>query len=85
MAHVLVGFAKAVVERKSPLLGLYCNITSTEWQKLQREFNFIDDNAATVFLLQHNKVFALYIAISLLTLVHSDASKKIMSFIICNN
>ena len=45
-----------------------------EWQKLLMEFNFVNNNAVAVFLLQCSTIFVFYITISLLWLLHNDAS-----------
>ena len=55
------------------------------WQKLRNEFNFANNNTVTVFLIQRNKIFAVHITISPLSLVHDDAFEKMKSFTICND
>ena len=81
-----MGFAEAVVDGKMPILGfaldLYHNINIVRKEKITKWFNFVNDSIVSVFLLQHNKIFAVYITTSPLLFVDNDASEKIIPFAI---
>ena len=76
MAHVLVGFVEVAVDGRVPVVGFILNMNIG---RMQCEFNFAKDSTVTVYLLQCNKTFAVYITISSLSLVHDDiVPEKIM-------
>ena len=75
MAHVLVGFVEVAVDGRVPVVGFILNMNIG---RMQCEFNFAKDSTVTVYLLQCNKTFTIYITISSLSLVHDDIPEKIM-------
>ena len=74
--------AKAVVDGKAPILGF---IVLHKDCYSSKNCNFVNNSAISVLLLLHNRNFAVFITISSLSLVHNEASEKIIPFTICSD
>ena len=74
---VLIDFVKVVVDGRATILG---NISIVRMAKIAKWANFANNGAISLFLQQHNGIFAVYIIFSPLLLPHNDASEKIMPF-----
>ena len=80
MLLVLVCFTKVAADTKAPILGfiLQYSLNIGGMAKIMKRVQFFKNNATIVFLLQYNKIFAIYVTISSLSLVHDDDASDIL-------